>query len=78
MTLTLKTNMRLLYRLDGADEGSQKRLKHYDDWLLQLCEGHLPSVEGNLYNDVIPLAHALCVNSEDDVISHDKLLHICE
>ena len=40
-------------QLDGADEGSRKQLEHYADCLLQLGEGRLPSVEGNLYDDVI-------------------------
>ena len=45
----LTTNMCMFNRLD---KGSQKRPEHYADWLLQLGEGCLPSVGGNLYNDV--------------------------
>ena len=70
MTLTLRTNLHVLNRLNGADGESLKRLEHYADWLLQLGKGHLPSVEGNLYDDVIALSPGLYVNSEDDVVSH--------
>jgi len=67
---SLRTNMYVLIRLDGGDEGSRKRLAHCADWLLQLDEGCLPSVEGDLYNEVLALPPDLCVNSEDDVINH--------
>ena len=56
--------------IKGADGGSGKRLTHYADWLLQLCDGCLPSVEGNLYDDVNALPPPLWVNSDDDVINH--------
>ena len=63
--------MRILIPLDVADKGSQKLFDHFADWLMQLGEGQLPSVEGNLYDYVLAfLPPAFCVNLEDDVINH--------
>lgn len=66
--MKLKTNMRLLRAVDDPDAAEQEK---FAKWLLEVGEGHVPTIINELGDDVIQLPNDIVLPSQ----SIDNLIH---